>query len=152
MSLTVRPVEPRDAEAWARMRSDLWPDADNAQETRAFLEHGPQPSYEAVLIAERDGVPVGFAELSIRASSPGCETDRIAYLEGWYVAPQARETGVGRALVRAAEAWGVAEGCTEFASDVELENTVSQQAHEALGFTEVERVVFYMKAFPEKTT
>ncbi len=143
--MIVRPVEARDAEAWERMRSDLWPDADNAQETRAFLEHGPQPSYEAVLIAEQDGIPVGFAELSIRSSSPGCDTDRIAYLEGWYVAPHAREAGVGRALVKAAEAWGIAQGCIEFASDVELENTISQHAHVALGFTEVERVVFYMK-------
>ncbi len=151
MSLNVRPVEPRDAEAWERMRTDLWPDADNAQETRAFLEHGPQPSYEAVLIAERDGAPVGFAELSIRASSPGCETDRIAYLEGWYVAPQARASGIGRALVSAAEAWGIAQGCTEFASDVELENVVSQHAHMALGFTEVERVVFYIKDLPKTT-
>jgi aminoglycoside 6'-N-acetyltransferase I len=146
MSLIVRAVESRDAGTWERMRTDLWPDADNAQETRAFLEHGPQPSYEAVLIAEQDGVPIGFAELSIRSSSPGCDTNRIAYLEGWYVSPQARASGVGRALVSAAEAWGIAQGCTEFASDVELENTVSQHAHVALGFTEVERVVFYMKA------
>lgn len=149
MNLLVRPLEPRDAEAWERMRTELWPDADNAAETRAFLEHGPQPSFEAVLIAERDGAPVGFAELSIRASSPGCETTRIAYLEGWYVVPHAREIGVGRALVKAAEAWGIAQGCREFASDVELENTVSQRAHDALGFTEVERVVFYRKALTE---
>jgi aminoglycoside 6'-N-acetyltransferase I len=149
MSLTVRRVEPRDAAAWERMRTDLWPDEDHSGEVRAFLEHGPQPSFEAVLIAERDGAPVGFAELSIRASSPGCDTDRIAYLEGWYVSPQARASGVGRALVSAAEAWGIAQGCLEFASDVELENTVSQHAHEALGFTEVERVVFYMKPLSE---
>lgn len=149
MSLLVRPLEPRDAEAWERMRTDLWPGGDHSGEVRAFIEHGPQPSYEAVLIAERDGVPVGFAELSIRTSSPGCDTDRIAYLEGWYVAPQARATGVGRALVKASEAWGIARGCREFASDVELENTLSQRAHDALGFTEVERVVFYMKNLSE---
>jgi aminoglycoside 6'-N-acetyltransferase I len=130
------------------MRTDLWPDGDHTEEVQAFLEQGPQPSFEAVLIAEQAGVPVGFAELSIRSSSPGCDTDRIAYLEGWYVAPHAREAGVGRALVSAAEAWGIAQGCTEFASDVELENTVSQHAHEALGFTEVERVVFYKKDLP----
>jgi aminoglycoside 6'-N-acetyltransferase I len=134
------------------MRADLWPDGDNTQDVQAFLEHGPQPSFEAVLIAEQHGVPVGFAELSVRTSSPGCETDRIAYLEGWYVAPHARETGVGRALVNAAEAWGVAQGCTEFASDVELENVISQRAHNALGFTEIERVVFYRKPLTKVET
>jgi aminoglycoside 6'-N-acetyltransferase I len=130
------------------MRTDLWPDEDHAGEVQAFLEQGPQPSFEAVLIAEQAGAPVGFAELSIRTSSPGCDTNRIAYLEGWYVAPQARASGVGRALVSAAEAWGIAQACTEFASDVELENVISQHAHVALGFTEVERVVFYKKDLP----
>ena len=143
--MIIRNLKPEDASAWLEMRSDLWPDADNAEDVRAFLEHGSQPSYEAVLIAEQDGECIGFAELSIRAYSPGCDTDRVAYLEGWYVVPRARKQGVGGALVRAAEAWGVAQGCTEFASDTELENVVSQHAHAALGFTEVERVVFYCK-------
>ncbi len=143
--MIVRNLKPEDAGAWLEMRSDLWPGADNADDVQAFLEHGPQPGYEAVLIVEQDGMCVGFAELSIRAYSPGCDSDRVAYLEGWYVKPQARGRGVGRTLVRAAEAWGVAQGCTALASDAELENIASQRAHEALGFTEVERVVFYRK-------
>jgi aminoglycoside 6'-N-acetyltransferase I len=36
-------------------------------------------------------------------------------------------------------------GCSEFASDVVLINKVGQQVHEALGFNESERVVFYSK-------
>ena len=36
-------------------------------------------------------------------------------------------------------------GCNEFASDVLLHNEAGQRAHEALGYTETERVVFYAK-------
>ena len=51
-----------------------------------------------------------------------------------------------RALVRAALDWAPAQGCTEFASDTTPDNEISQQAHEALGFQEVERVVCYRLA------
>lgn len=57
-----------------------------------------------------------------------------------------RRTGVVAALVRAAEVWARTQGHTELASDALLENTVSQQAHEALDFAEVERAVKYRKA------
>ena len=40
------------------------------------------------------------------------------------------------ALVAAAEDWGRARGCTEFASDALLDNAVSASAHLALGFEE----------------
>ena len=56
-----------------------------------------------------------------------------------------RGPGVGAALVRAAEDWARAGGLREFASDSQLDNTTSQKAHEALGFTEVERLVAYRK-------
>ena len=49
--------------------------------------------------------------------APGCETDRIGYLEAWYVDPDWRNQGMGRALVEQAEAWARAEGCVEMASD-----------------------------------
>jgi hypothetical protein len=69
----------------------------------------------------------------------------VAYLEGWYVAPRARRRAVGTALVRAAEAWGRARGCTEFGSDVLIDNEISASAHEALGFDETSRVVNFRK-------
>ena len=43
------------------------------------------------------------------------------------------------------EDWAVDRGCIEFASDVLLQNALGQRVHEALGFEETERVVFYAK-------
>ncbi len=53
-----------------------------------------------VLFAE-DGHarPIAFVELSLRAYAEGCQSDNVAYVEGWYVAPEARGRGVGRARV-----------------------------------------------------
>ena len=68
-----------------------------------------------------------------------------AYLEGWFVVPKARRSGVGRALIVAAEEWGRSQGCSEFASDAQPDNEVSAAAHRALGFIEVGLVRCFRK-------
>jgi aminoglycoside 6'-N-acetyltransferase I len=52
---------------------------------------------------------------------------------------------VARALCAAAEVWGRAQGCREFASDVTFEDRDSLAAHAGLGFEETERVVYFRK-------
>ena len=100
----------------------------------------------AVLLAEDGaGCPVGLAELSIRAYAEGCGSNRVAYLEGWFVVPKARRSGVGQALIVAAEGWGRSQGCSEFASDAQPDNEVSAAAHRALGFIEVGLVRCFRK-------
>ena len=100
----------------------------------------------AVLVAVDDaGEPIGFVELNIRPYAEDCLTDRVAYLEGWYVERSARRRGVGRALIAAAERWAIAQGCTEFASDALLDNDVSAAAHRALGFEETVRIRCFKK-------
>ena len=87
----------------------------------------------------------GFAEVSRRAYAEGCETSPVGFLEGWYVVPERRREGIGRALVAAAEGWAHALGCREFASDALAENSVSAAAHRALGFEEVEVIRCFRK-------
>jgi aminoglycoside 6'-N-acetyltransferase I len=48
-------------------------------------------------------------------------------------------------LVKAAEDWAIVRGYTEIASDALLENTISERAHKALGFAEVERAIRFRK-------
>lgn len=76
----------------------------------------------------------------------GAESSPVAFLEGIYVAPDARRRGVARNLVVEAERWATSKGCKELASDARLENTASHAMHAALGFVETERVVFFKKA------
>jgi aminoglycoside 6'-N-acetyltransferase I len=152
--VTIRSAESGDAAQWSGLRAALWPDEDRAslaaEAARFFAEPesrgGIMP--EAVLVATDADPPnqlVGFAEVSRRAYAEGCETSPVGFLEGWYVVPQRRRRGIGRALVAAAEAWARALGCREFASDTLAENTLSTTAHRALGFEEVEVIRCFRK-------
>ena len=143
----IRPLRPADAAEWLRLRCQLWPGAveDHRADIAAFLD-GTACEPAAVLVAELSGSLIGFAELSIRTCAEGCTTDRVAFLEGWYVVPPERRKGVGRALVLAAESWGRDKGCVEFASDSQISNAGSIEAHAALGFENVGVVVCFRKA------
>jgi aminoglycoside 6'-N-acetyltransferase I len=148
-SIKIRPVGPYDAAAWATMRARLWPDADAAEmqrEADALSTGARQAVLEAVFLAEDDSArPLGFIELSIRAFADGCESRPVPHVEGWYVEPSARRTGIARSLVTAAEDWARALGFTELASDTEVENVASQRAHASCGFAETERLVKFRK-------
>lgn len=144
--VTARSVRPADAPAWGRLRQALWPSETNEHEeeiARFFAGLASEP--QAVIVAEREGEILGFAEISLRVYAEGCSSSPVGYLEGWYVVPEARRQGVGGALVQAAELWAREQGCTEFASDTELENTGSALAHRALGFEEVEIIRCFRK-------
>jgi GNAT superfamily N-acetyltransferase len=107
MAAMIRAVAPRDASAWASMRSCLWPDADPAElarEASAFLDGVPSATVHAVFVASEDVPPVGFIELAVRAFSEGCMSSPVPHVEGWYVQPSARGRGIGRRLIEAAEA------------------------------------------------
>ena len=112
----------------------------------AAQDGGTHPVGIAVLVADRgDGRLAGFVEIGSRDYAEGCASSPVAYLEGWYVDPDVRGRGLGRRLQRAAEAWAVAHGYTEMASDAELHNDASLAAHIALGFEEIERQVCLKK-------
>ena len=133
------------------MRDSLWPDYAStwhSDEIQQFFA-GKLSNPLAVLIAEDDaGKALGFAELSIRNYAENCVTDRVAYLEGWYVVPGARRKGVGRTLLVAAEQWAKGQGCAEFASDAVIDNEISAAAHRALGFTETAQIRCFRKLLP----
>ena len=155
----VRPVRPDEAPQWRDLRMALWPEEDpedlSAEVTRYFEEPsrsgGPLP--EVVLVAVERGAAslLGFAELSRRAYAEGCETSPVAFLEGWYVVPERRREGIGRALESGAEAWAREQGLAEFASDALAENTVSATAHRALAFEEVGLIRCFRKDLRPRT-
>ncbi len=141
MVYRITPLLPEDAPAWAAMRRELgieWVIDDIDAMVASYLATGTIDHLpHVVLIARDDAGPAGFAEVSLRQFAEGCGSSPVGYLEGWYVTEGARGSGVGRALVDAAMAWAGEQGCREFASDAELDNTGSLAAHEKLGFEPV---------------
>lgn len=126
------------------MRSALWPEIsgeDNERESESALGD----SSGAVFVAQGEQGLSGFIEVSPREFADGCSTSPVGYIEGWYVDPAARNAGVGRQLIAAAESWARREGCREIASDSLLDNVGSQEAHRKLGYEEVERAVRFRK-------
>jgi len=149
--MEVRRATTDDSAAWLKMRQALWPEgaSDHPFEIASYFAGRLRMPLEVLLAFDDTGLPVGFVELSIRPYAEGCDTDSVAYLEGWYVAPEARLQGVGRSLIQAAERWAREEGCSEFASDALLDNEISAAAHRALGFTEVVQVRCFKKSLVE---
>jgi len=146
MMVTIRQIQAGDRDEWLRMRDTLWPDSfdDHAQEIDAYFIV-PAPN-TAVFVAERaNGKLGGFLEAGIRYYAEGCDTRNVGYIEGWYVDPDLRLQGAGRALVEAAEDWARKIGCREMASDCELDNEMSFKAHLAIGYEEVERAIHFRK-------
>ena len=144
--IAVRPATKADREDWLRLRLALWPSSVHDHRDDIEKHFAARPEGSECLVAEVEGVIVGFAEVGLRAYAEDCVTSPVGYLEGIYVVDSERGRGVGRALVTAGEQWARAKGCTEMASDRELANEASGLFHQALGYEEVERIVCFRKA------
>lgn len=144
--MKIREVVEADRGHRVRLRDALWPGClgDHEEEARRYFEL--RTGVPVVFVAEVNGRLAGFLELDYRKYAPGCRSSPVPFIEGWYVAPDLRGQGVGRALVEAAEAHARATGSHEIASDVELENADGIAAHLALGYNEVERVVRFHRS------
>ncbi|MFO7682424.1 MAG: GNAT family N-acetyltransferase [Chloroflexota bacterium] len=145
--MNIRLLDPeRDWREWLRLRQALWPEETDAPHLAEMAELAANLDTQPVFVAERPfGSLGGFVEAGLRSYAAGCDTTPVPYIEGWYVDPDLRQQGVGRRLIDAVEEWARAQGYYEIASDAELHNTLSHQAHAALGFEEVERTVSFRK-------
>jgi len=147
----VRLATLEDCAALTQMRTQLWPEGsaeEHRRELRAILS-GEATGNAAMTIfvwQGSDGSLAGFLETRLRSHADGCHEGKpVGYVEGWFVKEDCRRRGIGAELLRAAEDWARGQGCKEMASDAEIDNEVSQRAHESLGFRGGSRVVTYRK-------
>lgn len=144
----VRPIDgasERDRGEWVRMRRALYGEGDHEREVLDIVAGRTGPLGVFVLPRE-DGRLAGMVEVGERSYAEGCTTSPVAYLEGWWVDPDARRQGHGRALLRAAVAWARDRGHVEMGSDTDIDNDVSVDAHRALGFEPIQRLVVFRRA------
>ncbi len=145
--IRVEPCTRQSLAEWVALRRELWPQAtleEHSREAQGLLSEPGQAT--AFLAISEEGTVVAFAEAALRHDYVnGCTTSPVAFLEGIYVDPAYRKQGIARLLCKAVEDWAIGLGCSELASDVELQNTASQNMHAAIGFEETERVVYYRK-------
>lgn len=137
-----------DIEGWIGLRAQLWEDTSadqHREEATSLLAQSPNECITFLDVV--DGTTIrAFAEAALRHDHVnGCETSPVAFLEGIFVQPSSRGSGVGQRLLRAVQSWAREQGCSELASDAHLENADSHAFHRALGFEETERVVYFRK-------
>lgn len=143
--MNVRRADAADLDAVTALALELWPDHEYEElwQEMAGIMAGSEAAF--FLLEEADE-PMGFAQCQLRHDYvEGTETSPVGYLEGIYVRPQAQGQGGARLLLKACESWAASWGCTEFASDCELDNTGSLAFHLKMGFEEASRNIHFAK-------
>jgi aminoglycoside 6'-N-acetyltransferase I len=145
--MKIRPVRDSDLNELMRMSRALFP-SQAWEEDEAEMRDIIARADSEVFVIERAGgdALAGFVEVGTRSVVDGCSSSPVGYIEAWYVDPDIRRTGLGRALLQRAEQWALAQGYSEMGSDALLENDVSHAAHKRCGYTEVDRVITYRKS------
>jgi GNAT superfamily N-acetyltransferase len=113
MPTTIRPLRPTDEADWRQLWSGYlaFYETEVSEEVYASTFArllGPDPRDFNCLIAEADGQPVGLAHYLFHRH--GWKIENVCYLQDLFVAPAARGTGTGRALIEAVYAAADAAG------------------------------------------
>jgi aminoglycoside 6'-N-acetyltransferase I len=148
--MEIRCIHKHDLDQWLHLRKRLWPEDELNSLKNEMLEIFNTLDENPVFIAYENNQIIGFIELSIHTSAPGCESHRIGFIEGWYVKPTFRNQGIGRQLVEAGERWARDKGCHEMASDTNESYPMSPLAHKRLGYQETEKPFHYKKSLVRK--
>jgi GNAT superfamily N-acetyltransferase len=112
--IRIRPAQPHDVELIFALITQLAEYEHAPEQVRGTPElltmalFGEHPTAEA-LIAERDGVPIGFALFHGTFSTWECRPG--LWLEDLFVPPEHRRGGVGGALLAAVAAVALERGC-----------------------------------------
>ena len=141
----IRKAEIKDLSILAELDCQLWPDHTVEEMCAEFAEILAKPD-AAFFLAYAEETAVGFAQCQLRYDYvEGTDSSPVGYLEGIYVTEEYRKQGVARELLTACESWAKAKGCSEFASDCELDNVQSLQFHLNVGFEEANRIICFTK-------
>ena len=131
--MTIRDARPSDVAKIAALERECfslpWP-----EEIITSQLSGPG---KIMLAAEEEGAFAGYMGLQYVLDE--------GYISNVCTAPEHRRRGIARRLVDACQSWAQLQGCKKFASDCELDNLESQRFHQACGFTEVNRIVCFLK-------
>ena len=135
---------------WSAMRLQLWDhhtdEKDRADFARYRKKRAEGTALSFLAVAE-EGRHVGFLDAELRSDYvEGAEHAPVWYVEGLFVVPTERGKGVGRLLIEALEAHARSQGYSEIASDCELDDTMSEAFHKAVGFREVIRSIHLIKS------
>jgi len=110
---------------------------------RAFIAALLERGESVVFVAERDGRAVGFVQLYPLFSSTAPRPRRLWLLNDLYVAPEARSSGVGRALLARARRLAEETGAAGLELVTAATNSGAQRLYESVGYRRDELFLRY---------
>ena len=137
--------KPNDSYTVAQLAIKLFKDNDIDSLKKEFIDIINNEN-NRVFIYILDNKPIGFAQCGLRYDYvEGTQSSPVGYLEGIFVEETFRNRGCARELLAACQAWAKEKGCSEFASDCELDNRASLSFHLSMGFEEANRIICFTK-------
>lgn len=145
MNIEYRKATPADSEAIALLAVQMW-NSHTAEDLSNDFSSLIESDNSALYILIVDGTIEGFAQCGLRHDYvEGTNGSPVGYLEGIFVQEEHRKQGFAKQLLNYCEKWAKEKGCSEFASDCELDNEISRQFHKKLGFNEANRIICFAK-------
>lgn len=124
---------------------ELWIDSDFEEEKEELNEILLNPN-QVCYLAKEDEEYIGFVHSAIRNDYvEGAESLPIAYIEALFVKKEYQNKGIARKLISLVEEWAKLKKLNQIASDTPVTNVSSIDFHKKIGFTEVERIVCFVK-------
>ncbi len=146
MSHRIQAVQRQHFDDWLRLREAVYTDIDRKFHEQEMELYVSDDSKECFLVVTESGDACGMIEVSLRNVVDGCLTSPVGYVEGIFVESSHRGSGLSRQLLHQAEDWCRSKGCSEIATDAELDNVEAQRFHQHMGFEETYRIVEYRKS------
>ena len=141
----IRKATNGDSRVLAEMAVHMW-DSHTVAELETEFSETLNDEQSVFFIKYVNEIPVGFAQCGLRTDYvEGTESSPVGYLEGIFVKDEYRKNGYAKELLFACEKWAKEIGCSEFASDCEIDNMDSFKFHMAMGFDEANRIICFKK-------
>ncbi len=143
--MTIRKAVIEDAGTAASLAIQMWKAHSVEELEKEFVEIiGAKDS--DVFFAVVENRPIGFAQCGLRHDYvEGTDSSPVGYLEGVFIEEAYRRRGYAGKLLEVCESWAKEQGCSEFASDCELDNEDSLRFHLKMGFQEENRIICFAK-------
>jgi aminoglycoside 6'-N-acetyltransferase I len=143
--MEIETLSPNNLKELIGLVLNLWPNCSFEEEYQTY-QHVMSAEHQICYLARHQQTYIGFIHLTLRQDYvEGATTQPVTYVEGLYVEPAHQKTGIARTLLQAGETWAKQKGCSQMASDTGLANAAGIAFHQHAGFTEVNRIVCFVK-------
>jgi aminoglycoside 6'-N-acetyltransferase I len=144
--MIIRQAVKKDFNALVDLGLLLWPDESRGEVEKDFKDILSSKRQVVFVAQDEADNYAGFINVSTRREYiPGVTSFPIGYVEAIYVRRAYRRQGLASKLLEIGEQWARDKGCKQMASDTWLWNSGSQEFHKKAGFSEEERLVFFIK-------